>query len=846
MNTLLLLLGLLLPWLVGQAWLGPLRQHLHLSTTAALGYGYFLGCAALYLTLLAWGLLVPEVPAWLMVASLLGLAAAGLWLGRRYRAGRIAAESRPGAPGAGAAGQRHRPAHTPRGWQVYALVLVLVVLLLAHLAWVLVDIYYRPVFPWDAWQTWLYKAKVWYFSGGPVSLAAPESWAASEAGRGIGPLSYNAQGHNYPGLWPAQAWWAATSFGSWQENRVTWPALHAGAALCLALWGQLRSATGSRRVALVGVFALLSLPLTGAHLSLPGYADLWLAGYSGLGLLALMRGLQGSGGGQVVLGLAWLLLGLLVKHDALIWLAAGIGICALHYRPRNSLLLMALGGLGLLAWRWPLPAHNVLPAYGEHLFLFSTWHVLWYLAAAGFLGLCFNRRLREWRPIAGSFLLMLLASQAVVFGFSDAAAWASDGTAINRLLLQVTPALIWLLLASYGSTHTDRATGQAPEKPGITLLAGTLAALVLGCAVALWLQLQAPGGAITTSVSPSTTTTRPGDFPASRLQAVMGQVRREGNALRVERYTDGVAMLSSGPIALNAAELPLLELTGSGNNRKQRTLFWRRADSPDALHRRAIGPDETSADLRREPEWRGRIIELGLVFYQDGERHAELQQLSLQSASPGKLFGLATQQWRETGQWSQRSTHGIRGTASEALLPLPLLAGGWMLLSLGLLALVSRQWPTLRTAAPIALLAWLLLDLHWLHTGWHQATATRAHYRDSALPEALDMGEDEETARLARHLRQTLGEQPTPVAIGMASAGMRFDTRRLKYLLLPHPAYVHDGIADQLPLGPANVAVIMHLRTHRNSPAIPRQLPPQDGRLQPSLQYPMARVYTPR
>src|SRR5690606_2062643 len=103
------------------------------------------------------------------------------------------------------------------------------------------ELYWRPVYPWDAWQTWLYTAKAWYFSGAPVDMLPPTQWLDHPEGS-----AYTVQGHRYPWLPPALFWWLASVLGSWHENRVAWPALPAAIALGLALWGQAVAATRQR------------------------------------------------------------------------------------------------------------------------------------------------------------------------------------------------------------------------------------------------------------------------------------------------------------------------------------------------------------------------------------------------------------------------------------------------------------------------------------------------------------------------------------------------------------------------------------------------------------------------
>jgi hypothetical protein len=71
---------------------------------------------------------------------------------------------------------------------------------------VAIEILYCPVFPWDAWSSWIYRAKAWYSMGEVVSLDSPAAWA-----RGTGDSAYAVAGNNYPTFLPVVTLWAATA-----------------------------------------------------------------------------------------------------------------------------------------------------------------------------------------------------------------------------------------------------------------------------------------------------------------------------------------------------------------------------------------------------------------------------------------------------------------------------------------------------------------------------------------------------------------------------------------------------------------------------------------------------------
>ena len=52
------------------------------------------------------------------------------------------------------------------------LTVALLLLIGLHLWLSALEIFNRPVYPWDAWLVWLYRAKAWYFSGTVYELAS--------------------------------------------------------------------------------------------------------------------------------------------------------------------------------------------------------------------------------------------------------------------------------------------------------------------------------------------------------------------------------------------------------------------------------------------------------------------------------------------------------------------------------------------------------------------------------------------------------------------------------------------------------------------------------------------------
>ena len=69
------------------------------------------------------------------------------------------------------------------------------------------------------------------------------------------------------------------------------------------------------------------MPLAGTHLSLGGYADIWMAGFTGLGTVALIRGISQRIKIQTALGVSLLLFSAAIKKGR------RVAICSRRHLP---------------------------------------------------------------------------------------------------------------------------------------------------------------------------------------------------------------------------------------------------------------------------------------------------------------------------------------------------------------------------------------------------------------------------------------------------------------------------------------------------------------------------------
>lgn len=319
----------------------------------------------------------------------------------------------------------------------------------------------RPVFPWDAWSAWSTKPKAWFLAGHFEPYVSMLDWLQHphDALR-------TAAAWKYPELLAWIELWFASAAHVWNEPLVDLAWCGALCAFALAAYGYWRGLGLSARLALVLVYALVSLPLIDAHVALAGYADLWLAIALGLVSLAWTRWLIRRERSQWILAVALALCLPAIKLEGMIWLLAFAAVALVDLVPRHRRWMIAAGGvvfgcilliagagsivvtgnridiasLGSFALGW----HGVGGALVASLFTLPNWHLLWYVLPV--LLVLRRRRFREDRAarLLGVMLLLDFAFLFVLFFLTNASAWAQDFTSANRLILQLVPSVFVL------------------------------------------------------------------------------------------------------------------------------------------------------------------------------------------------------------------------------------------------------------------------------------------------------------------------------------------------------------------------------------------------------------------
>jgi hypothetical protein len=480
MEFLTLSTGLLLPWLAGTVWLMAIEARFNRwarpNRLRQVGYGFFLGYAALSLSVLACNALFGQV-SWPSIMALLAIVAAcgavALWAGTRPA-------------------NRDAVTQAPLGLAGKVLLVILAVWTGLHFFFAASEVFNQPLYPWDAWLAWVYRAKAWYLAGGMADLVSPARWATATSAD-----VYTIHAWTYPRFPSVVPYWAALSLGRWSETLVNLPALLAGAAIGLALYGQGRESGMSPLLSITACYLLFSVPLFGTHIALAGYADLWMAGFAGLGFIALLRGAVSGQRFQTLLGFLMIALAIGVKNEGAVWFLAALLMQALiSFRWRSlaiagvvlatavwtghaafdisHLQVPLMGTLGVVNNRLEIPfigsfaleVHNVWRVYLDNFFLMGSWNLLWLLVAASLLIAVLGKEppASPARRAGVAFILVFLATQLFIFGFTDQGIWADTYTAINRLPLHFLPALIFAALVILNERMVPAGVAAAPER----------------------------------------------------------------------------------------------------------------------------------------------------------------------------------------------------------------------------------------------------------------------------------------------------------------------------------------------------------------------------------------------
>lgn len=477
--------ALAIPWFAGALWVRVLWRDAPAAVwPLALGYGGLLGLLAATLLLRVQAALgLPLDWAGPTIALAL-LALVGGWLvwRRTLRGGEVLpnrclkAQDQERAPKAGVK------------WRQALFVLLLAWLGVRFINLAL-EVWWRPLYPWDAWTTWAVRPRVWSELGQLAPFVDSQRWLTDATGS-----VYTLEAWTYPYTVPLLALWPTLAYGAWNETAANLPWLGCALGLGLGFYGQARLWGASALTALVFTWLLLSLPLLDTHVALAGYADLWLATVFGLAAIAFFQWARNGDRRQGLLAVLLALACPLIKLEGAVWLL--LFLPAWLVARLGGWLLLALAGIAAaLGLGWWLVDGIIfgVPGLGElilkpdliqvpylgrftlgyrggwdpvvkNFLILANWHLLGYLAliAAGVAAVTLVRgRVERWLRAELLFVAVSLVALFVLFFLTDAQRWAEQYTSINRVVLDFVPAFLFWVLTMF--EQLSRASGLSPS-----------------------------------------------------------------------------------------------------------------------------------------------------------------------------------------------------------------------------------------------------------------------------------------------------------------------------------------------------------------------------------------------
>lgn len=277
-------LVLLIPWLAGIQ-LCRLLLPARAGWALVLGAGYFVGFALAVFLLWLQDALAGGIGA-IGPLCILIITTAIAWM----LAGRV---------------RRDAPSALPARFELLPTVIILLCGILV--VPVVIDVWLRPLFPWDAWYTYALQAKVYTHLGELVEFVNQYQWRDHPT-EGVF-NTYVAHGQFVPLIQT----WMGIGIGRWSESLVNLPWPGAWLAIALLIGGSARMQGLKPAPAALAGAAVIALPMAGVHAVLAGYAELWMAGFAILLVISLIS----ASSGRTHLG--WLLIAV-IAAIAVFWL----------------------------------------------------------------------------------------------------------------------------------------------------------------------------------------------------------------------------------------------------------------------------------------------------------------------------------------------------------------------------------------------------------------------------------------------------------------------------------------------------------------------------------------------
>ena len=680
---------------------------------------------------------------------------------------------------------------------------LLITLIAAHLLLVLASNLTRDIFPWDAFTTWMYRAKVWVLNDEMLNFQGVNQWLQS------GGVGYALPASHYPPSVSAVAAFSSALSSGWNDQSASIPWFFAMLAIGSMMFGLCRQSGLTILPSLAGLYLLISIPIVGMHGLLAGYADLWMVGTSGMGLAALMLWTQKRHRGALALGTVLLVVGSCFKTEGWIWLGMGMLFILIHtlwHQRRYAALFCVmtilfagfhlesvnLGALGL--WgiheetihigplgQYLLRPYNALPKYFEMIFLRGNLHLLGTLYLLALALLTFI----NWRASVTHWLMgaLIICSQWVIFGLSSYSLYAETGTAINRLLLQFLP--VFVLTIAVAWKVVTETLNQSPSQAVLGRFAQS--AVMIGT---LLVSLVAPAF-ILFDWSGNERNDQEASYTPDLLEPVLGKLRRLDNGSLAFTGTPGPVAVAKVRLKSPGSPQPRYVMPNASMLVPgAASFYWINKDEPQVNSYSLDMSGPAILDMKSIPAfWQKPVIEMGYLVEKQALGSVQLDTLAVSNAIRPQLLPALMNHWLTPNGISQRSINMVNGHS-----PSPISWASWA----GLAALLGTMLAAAITAATKLrwsdgkLIITTLVALLWLASDLLSLRQLNATLRPLMIA----------TIQTEWHMNTGLGEQlpqiaqlitaNTSGAMGVATVSLDqsgdFYAQKLPFILAPQPA----------------------------------------------------------
>ena len=301
-------------------------------------------------------------------------------------------------------------------------------------------------------------------------------------------------------------------------------------------------------------------------------------------------------------------------------------------------------------------------------------------------------------------------------------------------------------------------------------------------------------------------TVDPLKHPSLMFNFIFGSGKVSEDQILVDKFVDGYALLSSGPVSIKASSFRVLRVTWRPADPVQEAaFFWRRSvDAKNVIRTDITIPGFNLVDLTTETGWRGEITEFGfLIAGQPGET-IEIGKISLESDSIRNRFQLTWHAWTVFEEWSQKSINFLNGGESHQLVSLSILVIAWLIVTISLLWLLSvfgRKVDLRQIAIAgciLFLVGWMLLDLRWTSNNLQQIQRSLQSHWHAGDQQRLSMALDGEIYQYSEKLKSgVLGDSTARILIIGDENAVDYYMLRAKYHLLPHSVNIARQFSRQ-------------------------------------------------